>query len=389
MSAAPMHYQRDRSPSGDGMLYRAPEIVLSAKEERAYNLASALLDIADERTKRSGLAWDISDELARATPDGMYRGGLIVPHSITTSMYGTRAGLDSATATKGAELKFNEPGPFIEALRKKAVVLRLGATELEGLRGDVKLPRSSAPGTAAFISAQNPGSDVSDTNLLLDQASLTPKTIMSTTSFSRQLLIQAQVSTGVDKLVRYDLAEDHAVGIDFAAIQGSGTSGNPTGIINTSGVGSVAGGTNGAQSTWANITGLELAVSLANADTDPAQMAYLTTPTIRNSWRNKDRAGGATGWFIMSDGQVVNQYPVGVSNNVPSTLTKGTASGTCHAIIFGRFSELLMGFWGALDIVADPYRLKKQGMIEMTSFEMLDIAVRHPVSFCCMLDALP
>jgi HK97 family phage major capsid protein len=389
MSAAVMQYARDRSHLADGMLYRAPTIELSASERRAYNLAAAMLDVADERGRRS-LAWEISETLrvALEADGGLYRGGLLVPHSITTALHGTRAGLDTATATKGAELKFTEPGPFIEALRKKAVVLRLGATELEGLRGDIKLPRQTAPGTAVFIT-QNPGSDTADTSLTLDQASLSPKEVQGTTSYSRQLLKLAESSTGVDKLVRADLAEDHAVAIDAAAIQGSGSGGNPLGITNTSGVGLVAAGTNGAQTTWANVTGLELAVANANADTEPTGMAYLTSPTIRNSWRNKDRSSGTSGWFIMSDGQTLNGYTVGVSNNVPQTLTKGTSVGVCHAIIFGLFRELLLGLWGGLEIINDPFRLKKQGMVELTSYELVDVTVRHPASFAVCLDALP
>jgi HK97 family phage major capsid protein len=371
-------------------LVHAPDVVLSAAEERAYNLASAMLDVADDRGRRTGLAWEISETLREALPAGStYRGGLLVPHTLSTAQRGTRAGLDTATATKGQELKFTEPGPFIEALRKKAIVLRLGATELEGLRGDVKLPRQTAPGGAVFVT-QNPGADISDTNLLLDQASLAPKTLQSSTSYSRQLLALAQSSTGIDQLVRSDLAEDHAVAIDAAALQGSGTGGNPTGITNTAGIGLVVGGVNGLQPTWANITGLELAVANANADTNPDRMAYCMSPTIRNTLRNKDRSGGTTsGWFIMSDGHVINQYPVGVSNNIPQTLTKGTSSGVCQAVIFGLWSELLLGFWGALEIVNDPYRLKKQGMIELTTYELVDVTVRHAPSFAVMLDCLP
>jgi HK97 family phage major capsid protein len=320
----------------------APRIALSPLEERRYNLAAALLDVDSRRTLQSGLAWEISNHLRDALPAGaVYRGGLLVPHTLPTSFEGSRAGLDTATATKGQELKFTQPGPFIEVLRKRAIVLRLGATELEGLVGDVKLPRATGAGAATFA-AQNPLSDVSDSNLLLDQASLTPKVLQSSTSYSRQLLALAQSSTGVDQLVRGDLAQDHAVAIDAAAIQGSGTGGNPTGITNTAGVGLVVGGVNGLQPTWGNITGLELAVANANADTSIEGMGYCVSPTIRNTLRNKDRAGGTTGWFIMSDGQVINGYPVGVSNNIPQTLTKGTSSGVCHAIIFGQWRELLV-----------------------------------------------
>lgn len=368
-------------------LERAPSIQLSAKEEREYCLGDALLE-AHDGGARSGLAWDVSEQIRSAAPKGTeYRGGLLVPHSLPASLIGARAGLDTATATQGAELKFSQPGPFIEVLRKKAVVLRLGATELEGLKGDVKLPRQTGAGTATFVT-QNPGSDVATSNLLLDQASLTPKTIQSTTSYSRQLLALARSSTGIDRLVRSDLAEIHAVAIDAGALQGSGSGANPTGITNTSGVSLVVGGTNGVLPTWANIVELEYQVANANADTNPAGMAYCTSPGIRKRLRLTDRGGTSTGMFILTDGNVISDYPVAVSNNIPQALTKGSSS-TCHAIIFGQWSELLLGMWGALEIVTDPYKLKKQGMIELTTFEMVDVTVRHAASFAVMLDALP
>lgn len=367
--------------------FRAPHIVLTAKEEREYRLGAALLGIT-ERGYRDGLAWDITDELSKALPEGVYRGGLLVPHTIETSFSGSRAGLDTATATKGQELKFTDPSPFIDVLRKKAVVLRLGATELEGLRGDISIPRATQAGTAAFTT-QNSGSDVSDTNMLFGAASLTPKTLMSSTSFSRQLLALSQSSFSVDKLVRSDLAADHAVALDLAAIQGSGASGNPTGITNTAGIGSVAGGTNGAQLSWANYVDLEYQVANQNTDADESTFAYVTSPAIRKRARLTDRGGTSTGVMVLADGNLLNGYPFAVTNNIPQTLTKGSASGTCHAVIFGKWSELLIGLWGALEIVDDPYRLKKQGMVELTSFELCDVAVRHAVSFAASLDALP
>jgi hypothetical protein len=74
------------------------------------------------------------------------------------------------------------------------------------------------------------------------------------------------------------------------------------------------------------------------------------------------------------------------SNQAPSGLTKGGNS-DCHAIIFGNWRDLLIGEWGVLELIVDPYRLKKQGVIEVTSFLMVDVALRYPVSFAACLDA--
>jgi hypothetical protein len=47
----------------------------------------------------------------------------------------------------------------------------------------------------------------------------------------------------------------------------------------------------------------------------------------------------------------------------------------------------MIGEWGVIEIIVDPYRLKKQGVIEVTSFVMVDVAVRHPVAFAAIQDA--
>ena len=60
-----------------------------------------------------------------------------------------------------------------------------------------------------------------------------------------------------------------------------------------------------------------------------------------------------------------------------------------HAIVFGHWAQLLIGEWGAMEIIVDPFRLKKQGMIEITSFQMADVDKRYAQSFCVISDALP
>ena len=87
------------------------------------------------------------------------------------------------------------------------------------------------------------------------------------------------------------------------------------------------------------------------------------------------------------DGGEMNGYRAEVSNVVPKTLTKG-ASTTCHAILFGVWSQLYLGYWGAYELVVDPYSKKKQGLIEVTSHQIVGVAVRHPESFSAIQDAL-
>jgi hypothetical protein len=47
---------------------------------------------------------------------------------------------------------------------------------------------------------------------------------------------------------------------------------------------------------------------------------------------------------------------------IPSNLTKGTAAGTCSAVLFGDFSKLVIGQWGFMDLSVDDKSRKKKGI---------------------------
>jgi len=303
-----------------------------------------------------------------------------------------RAGLDTATATKGAELKFTKGYTFIEALRNRSRVFKAGATVLDNLVADASIPKQVALDTATWP-GQNPLADVADSNVTFASVGLTPKPLIVTTSYSRQLLAQSVDSADVDVLVRGDLAKLHGTEIDRVSLNGTGGT-QPTGLVRRGDLGAqlIAFGVNGAQPTWPLVTSFEQAAAVANdaadGDADEPTGAFIITPEIRNTCRTKDRTAGTTGWFIMPDTNTIAGYPVYATNQLPKTLTKGTSVGVCHAVTFGFWSDLLIGLWGGFEIVPDQFRLKKQGMIELTTHQLIDTSVRHVGAFAVSLDAL-
>jgi hypothetical protein len=139
---------------------------------------------------------------------------------------------------------------------------------------------------------------------------------------------------------------------------------------------------NGAIPTFGKIVDLETKLTSANVPiTTPG---YLTTPGLRGKLKQTQIA---TNYPLMVwQGNELNGYPATYSNQMPSNLSKGASNGILHAMIFGNWSDLIIGEWGVLEIIVDPYRLKKQGVIEITSFVMIDIGVRYPVSFAAAVD---
>ena len=67
-------------------------------------------------------------------------------------------------------------------------------------------------------------------------------------------------------------------------------------------------------------------------------------------------------------------------------MTKGSTSGSCSAMIFGNFNDLLIGQWGGTDVLVDPYQGSNSGTIRVVIFQDVDVAVRHAESFSSTQD---
>lgn len=270
---------------------------------------------------------------------------------------------------------------FITLLRNSMMVRAAGATILSDLVGNIAIPRQTGGATAYWV-AENGAP--TESQQAFDQVAMSPKTVGAFTDMSRRLLMQS--SLDVESFVRGDLATVLGLAIDLASMHGSGSSNQPLGIAGTSGIGSVAGGTNGLAPAWSHLVSLETEVAIDNADIN--RLAYVTNAKVRGKLKQVEKATN-TGLFLWADGaQPINGYPAYISNQVSSTLTKGTSSGVCSAIFFGNWADLIIGLWGGLDILVDPYTGSTAGTVRVVALQDVDIAVRHPESFAAMLDAL-
>ena len=73
---------------------------------------------------------------------------------------------------------------------------------------------------------------------------------------------------------------------------------------------------------------------------------------------------------------------------MPSNLTKGSSSVICSGIAFGNWSDLVIGMWGSLDIMREPYALATSGGKRVIALQDVDVAIRNVASFAAMKDAL-
>lgn len=355
-------------------------IGMSRSEVSKYSFLRAIRAQVDPNFARHDAGLELEASRAMARQLGKDPQGLFVPAEVL------QRDLSVGTATAGGNLVGTNlaAGDFVSMLRNYAVIFQAGARSMTGLVGNVAIPRQTGGITSYWIAE---GASPTESQSAFDQITLTPKTVGGYSDITRKLMLQS--TPDAELLVRQDLAATIARAIDLAAINGSGTGAEPLGILNTTGIGSVVGGTNGAAPEWSHIVDLESEVAVDNADA--GALAYVTNAVVRGKLKKTfvDASSNAERvWDTRAGQRPLNGYQGHVTNQVPSDLDKGTAVGVCSAIIFGNWSDLIVGSWSGLDLLVDPYTHSTSGAIRVVGLQDVDVAIRHPESFAAMVDVL-
>ena len=354
---------------------RSDEVGLSQKEQRNYSLAKGVKAMATGNWSGAELEKEASDEIAKRS--GKSARGIFVPSD--ANFY--KRDLTQGTATAGGNLVATDMlvGSYVEALRNKSMVRQAGATVLSGLVGECVIPAQNATTTAYWVAENSAPTEGAPT---YRQISLSPKSISAYVDVSRHLMHQS--SLAIESILRKDLIDGLSSAVDLGALAGSGSSNQPTGILNQSGIGSVAIGTNGGAGTYAKVVDTWKEVAKDNADV--GALSWFTSPTQVARFMQTAKVSSTDSQMIMNTQDNLMGYNVNVTNQMPDTLTKGTSSGDCSALLFGNFNDVIIGEWGNLDISVDPFSLSTIGATRITSFYDIDIAVRHAESFSAIQD---
>ena len=345
---------------GSQRALEAQEIGLTKEQTKRFSLVKAIHALANPTDRRAQEAAAFEFEASRAAAEqyGRSAQGIMLPAEVMKNWKRDLNSSDDA-AIFGDDFR---GGDFIDVLRNASSVMQAGATMLTGLSGDVKIPKKTAAATAAWIASE--GGAAAESEMTVGQVSMTPKTLGAFTDVTRQLLIQS--SLDVEALIRNDLTSAIALTIDKAGLEGAGTSGAPTGILSTSAVNTVTAFA-AANPTFAEVVTLETAVAEDNALM--GNLAYILPAGMYGALKTTEKAAG-TAQFVIEPGGTMNGYRAIVSNQA-----------TAGNLYFGNFSDLLIGMFGGLDIVVDPYTASTTGTIRVVALQSVDVAVRHAVSF--------
>lgn len=335
----------------------ANDIGLSDKETRSFSFVKALnyLSNQGDAQARRDAAFEIEVGEAAAKRYERSSNGIVIPNEVL------RRDLVVGTPTAGGDLVDDVllAGSFIELLRNRLSIAQAGATMLTGLQGNVSIPRQTSAASAYWVGEN---AAPTESQQAIDQVNMTPKTVGAYVDYSRRLLLQSSVD--VEGMVRNDLARVIALEIDRAAIYGTGSSNQPQGLTNVSGI--------GAQSltgvgTFEELIGMETDVATANADA--GALRYIVNAATRGGLKFAKKDSGS-GEFVYADNEI-NGYPVILSNQLAN-----------NDVLFGDFSMFCMGMWSGLDLTVDPYAGATAGTVRVIALQDVDFAVKQPGAFC-------
>jgi len=374
------------------------EIGMSPKEIKRYSLSRAIY-LRGMGEPLDGIEKEASDATAKMI--GKRADGFFIPEDVQRMSLQEAHGMGSNELTRQLDLvrqiaslqtrnltagNFTSAGALIgvdllagslvELLRNKQFFASLGTTMLSGLMGNVAIPRQSGGATAYWLAE---GGSVTESDQQFQQIGMSPKRLVAQTAYDKQLVSQASLS--VEAMVRNDIALVMAIKKDLAILTGSGVSGEPLGILNTTGVQTV---TFGAAPSWAKVVEFETDLATANADQTGVPV-FLTSPTVRGKWKTTAKTGiGVTSVvpiFLWGDDARVNGYNSYVSNQIP-------ASGTnANLVYFGVPQEIIDAIWAGIDVVVNPYSLDSSGQIRTTVMQFCDIALRHAPAWIVSTDS--
>lgn len=328
-----------------------------------YSMWRAMNAVLSGDWKHAGLELEASQAVASRTSRMHGAKGFFVPLDIQHAQREvSQRDLTVASASGGGYLVGTQNMSFIDVLRNRSVALRMGATPMPGLVGNVTIPKQTAGATAYWLSTE--GTAITEGALTFGQLALTPKTVGAYVEVSRLLMMQS--SPAAEGIVTADLASQVALAADLAVLHGSGASGQPTGITNTGSIGSVTGTSLG----YAGM--VEFQTDVAGNNVMPARPGYVTTPAVAGLLKARQR-------FTSTD------TPIWQGNiwdgNFEGTPAMSSNQVNSATMIFGDWAQVVIGEWGVLEVSLNEQANFPMGVVGFRAFYTMDVGVRYAGAF--------
>ncbi len=346
----------DALPSGEQLETPAGAIGLTGKEARQFSVARLLAHACGEKVD-AGFELECSKAVEEKIGGRNKPGSILLPYEVANTLKRDLSYAGGATAGAnlvGTNLLASE---WEGMLRNQSVASQIGVRRMTVNGGNVTFPRQTGAATAYW-----PGeaTTFTESNQTFGLVTAMPNEVGTWTDISRRLLVQSTPS--VEMVVREDLIQTIMLSEESQLFAGAGTN-YPTGIINTSGVGTVdAAGIN-----WAGA--VEFPTDIKTANAAAASMWFVMNSASSSVFSTRAKEAGYP-IYIMGDDGKIKGYGVAETNMIAN-----------NYVFFGDWSKALLVTWGAIEIIPDIVTQASTGMVRFNVFHLMDVAIKQPAAF--------
>ncbi|WP_158895228.1 phage major capsid protein [Amycolatopsis anabasis] len=287
--------------------------------------------------------WEDADAERRAMSEGIQSaGGVLVPTILSAQL--------------------------IDLARNQARVLQAGAQIVPMANRTVDVAKWTGDPSANWHSE---GAPIPPSDGTLGKVTLTAQALTANTIVSRELIEDAP---NVGDALTNAFTQQFALAIDKAAMYGSGTSPEPRGIKNTSGITvTIFGGANGG--TPANFDFLIDAAAQLEINNEQAGGIVYAPRTAKTIAKFKDTQNQP-----LRTPEYIENIPRYSTNQVPTNLTVGTST-DCSDVFVADWSQLFVGVRTDLMIAPLRERYADTGQLGFVAWWRGDVAVARGAAF--------
>lgn len=356
--------------------------------ERVRKTANALLDERVEEIRKAnpsftlpGVEFDADGKkesfsisracLAIATKDWGY-----APYEKEVFDEMRRKDLTLGTGSAGGyTVPENYIADVVEYLYNNTAAFKLGAQRMDVERGSpIHIPKLTGSATGYWIA--NEGDTITESSETFGQIELTPHTLAAYVVLSNTLLENG--SPVADQIVSGDLQRRLGVSMDAAILNGSGASGQPTGMLQAAGINTHDFGTDTA--TYNHLAGM--INELAKDNALMGKLGWVWNPAVMHNIRTMlDATNQPLERRVISDSAPdrVMGYAFETTNQMPATE---------NAVMLANWSEVFVPVWKALELRASDTAKDafEKDQLHVRAIMRCDVGIRHPESICASLN---
>jgi HK97 family phage major capsid protein len=331
--------------------------IMSGFEMRQVALA------LDEGRTLDGKTAEIVTELRTK---GGYRG---IP--IPWEALETRAGETVASGTPNPV----RTAPIIDRLFAESVAARMGGSMVNVGMGEMEYPVTSSAVTAGWAATETGNVTGPSAYTTLDRPLKPDHNLGLQMKITRKTLKQS--GNGLEQAVRRDMNGAISEALDKAVFLGSGSSGEPTGLLAGASAWGITETDISAAPTYAAFRAASVRFMTANAATGPGAVNLLVRPEVFDTMDDDLISGTAVSEWDRLSAKIRNI--IMSSNALADPTGSPPESVAIMTTNVGGVAPFFVGTWGAIDLIRDPYSDAQSGGLRLTALATMDVTISRAV----------